>query len=272
MRLRAALVLAGVLVAAPLASAQDAPQPRRAAPKLPPLGAPAGAFGEPLELERATPLATVAEDPASFHGQPLRFEGEIVEVCQKKGCWLLLRDGEHEARVRFAGYRFLVPRDAAGRRAILEGIVSEKTISAEAARHYAEEAGDAEAAAAIEGPQKVLMITATGVEVLAREATPPLAEGTPEAVRALLARIAAGEVRGRLAAPPAGLAAAHAGLQQVPGARTRELSFGAVVEGWFAFSAADAARPFAAGYAVEAATGKVVAFGGAAARPAEEGK
>ncbi len=260
--MRLALFLCALLVTLPALGQDSRPTSRPAKPTLPPLGAPAGVFGEGVKLEEATPLAAVVEDPEAFHGKVLRIEGTIADVCQAKGCWMVLRTGDREVRVKFAGYAFFVPRDAHERQVLVQGTATRKTISEELARHYAEESGHPERAKEIHGPQQVIEITATGVEVLGRDALPPEANGTPEAAAALRARVEQGRaLLGKAEAPPATPAQALALLRQLPGARTRELSLRTEVDGWHVFAAADVEEAFSAGYAVNRATGRVVVFG-----------
>jgi hypothetical protein len=44
-------------------------------------------------------------------------------------------------RVTFKDYGFFVPKDMSGRTVIVEGVISEKVLSQDLARHYAEDAG-----------------------------------------------------------------------------------------------------------------------------------
>ena len=39
----------------------------------------------------------------------VKIEGQVTEVCQAKGCWMILVDGETYARVTFENYGFFVP-------------------------------------------------------------------------------------------------------------------------------------------------------------------
>jgi hypothetical protein len=68
-------------------------------------------------------------------------EATIVEVCQKKGCWMRVTDGEQELFVRFQDYGFFVPMNAAGREVVMHGTSVAQVASVEELRHYAEDAG-----------------------------------------------------------------------------------------------------------------------------------
>jgi len=123
-------------------------------------------FGAALTLVRATPLSVVAAHPERFEGKPVVVRGKISDVCQKKGCWTVITDGNVNVRVRFRDYGFFLPKDSTGREAIAQGLVSAETISEKTARHFARESVG-EDPAAIKGPQHVVRFTATGVRLLA---------------------------------------------------------------------------------------------------------
>lgn len=258
-RVLAVAALATFICVAPSAAQstpQEGPKPQQA--PLPPLGHPAGVFGAGVNLERATPLADVVADPMKVHGRPVRVDGVMADVCTRKGCWMVMRDGDVEMRVRFKDYAFFVPRDSHERRVIAQGIITVEEQTEEAAKHYAEESGHPERAAEIVGPQKVVTMVATGVEVFARDEAPLAAQGTPEALAALEKKLAAATKLGQVG-KPADVAAAYASLKAVPGARTEELSAAVEAGGWIAF-AAEGGAPFARGVAVKKDTGDVVRF------------
>ena len=97
-------------------------------------------YGRPLQgcRRRASrPCSRTAQN-----GQPVRLEGRIEKVCQKKGCWLELKEGERSVMVSFEGYSFFVPKGSAGREVVLEGRVKLKARTAEEVKHLkAEGAG-----------------------------------------------------------------------------------------------------------------------------------
>ena len=96
--------------------------------------------------------------------------GEVVEVCQKKGCWMTLQaPGTAEAgvTVRFKDYGFFMPKSLGGSEVVVEGTARRTVTSVDDLRHYAEDAGKSSAEiAAITEPKEELEIIATGVRVL----------------------------------------------------------------------------------------------------------
>jgi len=78
-------------------------------------------FGKPLSIKKAVSLQEALQQPAKYQNQKVLLEGKISDVCQMKGCWLLLSDGERAIRIKFEGYSFFVPKDSRGKKVRAEG-------------------------------------------------------------------------------------------------------------------------------------------------------
>lgn len=104
------------------------------------------------------PLAEIAADPARYDGRPIRTEGEIQRVCQKRGCWLELADTSGaRAFVPMAGHAFVVPIDSIGSEALVEGVVHRRERSDAEREHLkADGAGDRIPALSIEANAVVI--------------------------------------------------------------------------------------------------------------------
>lgn len=122
-------------------------------------------FGEPFTDAKAVVLKDVIANVDKYLGKAVKVEGKVEGVCQERGCWLVVRDGKSEMRVTFKDYSFFVPKDSAGKKVTLEGLVVKKTISEDHARHYAEESGGKVDPSTIKGPQEVITMVATGVSI-----------------------------------------------------------------------------------------------------------
>lgn len=125
-------------------------------------------FGEPLPAIEPVPVEEVLAAPGAFLGQETVIEGRPSSVCLVKGCWMIFDNGlggaaHRSMRVMFKDHAFFVPTDSAGRSMRLAGVLTERTISEADARHYLEDAGRADEARKISGPQRELRFTATGV-------------------------------------------------------------------------------------------------------------
>jgi Domain of unknown function (DUF4920) len=123
-------------------------------------------FGKPLSLKKTLSLQEAIQQPAKYQNQKVLLEGKIGDVCQMKGCWLMLSDGERAIRVKFEGYSFFVPKDSRGKKVRAEGRLVQETLSEDMARHYAAEQSTKSDPSKIKGPQSVVTFEATGVAIL----------------------------------------------------------------------------------------------------------
>jgi len=76
--------------------------------------------------------------------QLLKIQGQVTEVCQAKGCWMILVDEEDSstyARITFKDYGFFVPIETSMQRSQIFGEISKHSLTKERAQHYAEDAG-----------------------------------------------------------------------------------------------------------------------------------
>jgi len=93
-------------------------------------------------------------------------KGEISEVCQAEGCWMKLKSSNGNLLVKFKDHSFLVPKDLAGKTAVVYGTAMKKTVSVKERQHMAEDAGATkEEIAAITTPKDEVRIEATGIVV-----------------------------------------------------------------------------------------------------------
>ena len=121
-------------------------------------------FGAPIQLDTPTPLSKVLAHPDRYAEEPILIAGRIADVCQRKGCWTVLAEGDAVLRIRFKDYGFFLPKDIHGQFALAEGRVQLETQSQETARHYAEESLDGNPEAIV-GAQRVVAFIATGVRL-----------------------------------------------------------------------------------------------------------
>lgn len=100
--------------------------------------------GAPMAADIApVPLAEVLAAPDAFKDREIVVSGRIAQVCQTKGCWIMLTDGDVAARV-MTQHKFFLPKDATGN-AIAVGKLTEKELDAEQAAHMSKDSGpDAE--------------------------------------------------------------------------------------------------------------------------------
>lgn len=124
-------------------------------------------FGEVITAEDVLSKAEMLEKFQSLKtGDTIdvKFTSEVIDVCQKKGCWMNLDLGEEPVMIRFKDYGFFMPKDIAGSDIIVEGKAYLEEMSVEAQRHYAEDANQSEEEiAAIVSPKETWTLKAHGV-------------------------------------------------------------------------------------------------------------
>lgn len=96
-----------------------------------------------------------------------QFAGTIEEVCQAKGCWMKVRLASNEqVFVRFKDYGFFVPKDAAGKTVVMNGMAFVEEMSVQDQKHYAIDRGDSqEEVAKIKEPKSMPRFEADGVMI-----------------------------------------------------------------------------------------------------------
>lgn len=107
------------------------------------------------------------------NGQTILVKGNVTEVCQEMGCWMMMSDGTNSARVKTL-HKFFLPKDIAGSNAIVIGTFKVAEISEDEARHYLEESKNPTMKPEdLKGPQKVYEIEALGIKILNPENSDP---------------------------------------------------------------------------------------------------
>jgi Domain of unknown function (DUF4920) len=102
-------------------------------------------------------------------GKEVLIKGNISEVCQEMGCWMVISDGTNNVRI-LTNHNFFVPKDIAGRSAVVVGTFKVTELSEEEANHYNKESGDPSMKTQdVKGPQKEYEIDAFGIKVLNTE-------------------------------------------------------------------------------------------------------
>ena len=94
----------------------------------------------------------------------VKVEGKVTEVCQAKGCWMILVDGETYARIIFEDYNFFVPIETSMQRSLVYGVLTEHTLSSDQAEHFSQDAG-AQSMLDLHGKVKEYSIVARAVQL-----------------------------------------------------------------------------------------------------------
>jgi hypothetical protein len=122
-------------------------------------------FGEKITEEGAVAANLLPTQMQGKDSLKVKLTGSIMEVCQKKGCWMNLNIGNNQTmKVRFKDYAFFVPKDAAGKTVFIDGIARRDTTTIAELQHYAEDGGKTkEEIAKITEPEISISFEANGV-------------------------------------------------------------------------------------------------------------
>jgi hypothetical protein len=121
-----------------------------------------GHYGAAFALKDAKPLGQVLAAKGDMKA-PVLVSGEVESVCQKAGCWLVVKDGEAHARILMKDHAFTVPMDTKGKPVVVEGTLEARTFNEAQVKHLEKDGGGDPAAVAGERTEYVL--TATGIEL-----------------------------------------------------------------------------------------------------------
>ena len=116
-------------------------------------------YGKPLPEGETVTVSEAIADFDAHADTPQRFSGRITEVCQAKGCWMMLEDDGQVARVMFGDHAFEIPKDTTGR-AVVHGVLTRKTLTPAQVEHLASDSGKGLAVEPVE-----YRITADGIEI-----------------------------------------------------------------------------------------------------------
>jgi hypothetical protein len=93
-------------------------------------------YGDSISPAGAIKATEVKATLGHHDSLAMKVEGKIVDVCQKKGCWMQLDIGNSEKmRVTFKDYGFFMPKDAGGKTVIIDGYAYNDTTSVDMLAH-----------------------------------------------------------------------------------------------------------------------------------------
>jgi len=90
-------------------------------------------YGKEITAKEKVKVSEILEKPDSFVGKKVLVEGTILNVCEKRGCWIeLASDKEFESiRVKVEDGVIVFPMEAKGQKALVEGEVVSFTVEAD---------------------------------------------------------------------------------------------------------------------------------------------
>lgn len=121
-------------------------------------------YGDKITSDGAKPVSQLKKLMGNKKELHVKLVGPVVAVCQKKGCWMDLKNGNESIRVTFKDYAFFMPKNAAGSEAIVDGVAKVEETSVADLKEYAKDAGKSQKEIdAIKEPKRELVFEANGV-------------------------------------------------------------------------------------------------------------
>ena len=103
-------------------------------------------YGAKTTADGAIPASSIAEKMKGLDSLAVKVTGTVTDVCQKKGCWLMVDIGGGKMmRVKLKDHAFSVPKNISGKTVVLDGRAYNSTTSVAQLRHYAQDAGKSKA-------------------------------------------------------------------------------------------------------------------------------
>ncbi len=99
-------------------------------------------FGDTITEDNAIQSTELLGFMENKDSAEVKFSATIAEVCQKKGCWMDVDLGGGKLlTVRFRDYGFFMPKDAAGKTAVMDGQCYKTIETVDWLKHKAKDAG-----------------------------------------------------------------------------------------------------------------------------------
>lgn len=104
-------------------------------------------YGNKLTLKEKTSISAIQKNPEKYVGKTVLVEGLIVDVCEKRGCWIDIASDQEFEKMRFKVEDGVIvfPMKEKGKivlaEAVVEKITQTKEQQIEYGIHYAKEQG-----------------------------------------------------------------------------------------------------------------------------------
>ena len=95
-------------------------------------------YGNGVTVAEAMTVSELVARANEFDGQRVRVEGEVLEVCKKKGCWMNIAGDQpgSKLRIKVQDDVIVFPTTAEGKYAVVEGLVKKMPLSLDETRSY----------------------------------------------------------------------------------------------------------------------------------------
>ncbi|MBW1879614.1 MAG: DUF4920 domain-containing protein [Deltaproteobacteria bacterium] len=99
-------------------------------------------YGETFVGEEFVSASALLADPSAYVDKTLLVEGRVADVCQEKGCWMVITDEERHMRVIMKDHAYGVNKKATGWDCQVKGTLVATRIDPETVAHYASESSE----------------------------------------------------------------------------------------------------------------------------------
>lgn len=131
----------------------------------------AATYGKAPGDGKAIKVSELIAKADEYAGKTVKVEGIITDVCEKRGCWMVIAGDQEFQSVRFKVEDgvIVIPMEAKGKKAVAEGtfrkieMTKEQTIAQ--AKHHAEEQGLEFDPASVKGPSVTYQLDGTGAVI-----------------------------------------------------------------------------------------------------------
>ncbi|MFA6978954.1 MAG: DUF4920 domain-containing protein [Ignavibacteriaceae bacterium] len=128
-------------------------------------------YGKELSLKEKTKISAILAAPKEFVGKKVLVEGNVVGVCEKRGCWIELASDKpfQKIKIKVKDGEIVFPMEDKGKSALVEGQVYEIKMTKEqalaAAENEAKEHGKKFDPASVTGPVTLYQIKGLGAVI-----------------------------------------------------------------------------------------------------------
>ncbi len=126
-------------------------------------------FGVGAKVAEAIDVHAILSEPEQFMEKELTVAGEVVSVCDKKGCWMMLSSGDARLRIKVKDGEMVFPFNAKGKTAYATGKLEKMEMTQEKAvaylKHMAEDAGETFDPESVKGDVTLYQLRPVGVTI-----------------------------------------------------------------------------------------------------------
>lgn len=128
-------------------------------------------YGTGADFSKAVPMSEIMKSPEAYIGKEVTVSGKIVDVCEKRGCWVQLTSDVQDERVRVKvkDGEIIFPLDSRGKKAAARGEFKKLDMDLEQTKkyleHIAEENKKKFDPASVKEPMVVYQVQATGAVI-----------------------------------------------------------------------------------------------------------